>query len=166
MTGAYTAPTEAWANELRERQAQHNAQRALDDLALAYPEPAVGPGASRMAAASSAPGAVLDTRARGRMLAVNFPNLQIGTANMCLGDRSVAQCLPPDQRDGSEDIRTTLCDPSRCANSVVLPLQRDLWRSEEQTLLTMRRTPRLSPHSRAIIDSRTADVQRITREFR
>lgn len=165
LTGAYTAPTQRWSDELRERQAQHNAQDALDQLALAYPESAVGPGASRMAAASSAPGAVLDTRARGRMLAAHFPDLQVGTANLCLGDRLVAQCLPPELRDGSEDIRTTLCDPTRCANSVILPLQRDLWREEEQTLLTMRRTSRLSPHMRAIIDSRSEDVRRITKEF-
>ncbi len=163
LTGAYTAPTEKWAEELHQREGEREARRAIDELALSPTARPVGPGASRLRTVGQ--GAVLDDPARTRLLAQSFPDLKFGTANVCLGDVSVAACLPSDQRDGSQRVRPYACDPTQCANSVVMPTQQRLWQEEERTLEEMRKTPRMSAHARNLVSHRLAEVKRITRSI-
>ncbi|MDD9152597.1 hypothetical protein PUY80_08415 [Plantibacter flavus] len=165
LTGAYTATTQRWATELKQHDAIQQAQIALDDLALHPHNTVVGPGAPRTKLVLKGVGTTLDRKARARLLAQNFPDLHVGTANLCLGDRSVAECLPHADRDGSVSVKPTACDPSRCTNSVVLPLHEELWRAEEASLKSMLTTPRLSAHMKATLTSRLQEVVRVTRQL-
>jgi len=166
LTGQYTAGSERWAEELQQRRAESDAQRALDNLALTSTNLPIGPGAGRFDGALRAPAAVLDDRARARLLRQSFPALRLGTANLCLGDPSVAECLTKQERDSGYEVRPTLCVPSRCANSVVLPIHHQLWRAEEQILQSLQETPKLSKHGRAMIQARLDDVVRITKALK
>jgi hypothetical protein len=166
LTGAYTAQSEIWAEELHERQVEADARDMLDELALAPTSRPVGPGAPRVRTALRGPGVVLDRKAKARLLAQDFPNLRIGTANVCLGDRSVAACLTVEERDGSVGVRPTACDPTRCANSVVLPRQESMWLAEEASVASMLAEPRLSPHARASLKSRIEELKMMTRHVK
>lgn len=162
LTGQYTAGSEAWAHELQEHRAHHDAQRALDDLARAPANRPIGPGAHRFGIALTAPAAVLDARTRARLLAHSFPGMRLGTANLCLGDPLIAECLSEAERVTGAEVRPTMCNPSGCGNSVVLPLHEQLWLAEEESLNSIRKFSKLSAHARAMVDTRLTEVARVT----
>ncbi|WP_167456899.1 site-specific integrase [Microbacterium phyllosphaerae] len=166
LTGAYTAQSDIWAGELHERQVEADARDILDELALAPTNRPVGPGASRVKTALRGSGVVLDRKAKARLLAQDFPDLRIGTANVCLGDRSLAACLTVEEREGSVEVRPTACDPTRCANSVLLPRQEPMWLAEEASVASMLAEPRLSPHARASLKSRMEELKMMTRHVK
>lgn len=161
LTGQYTAGSEKWARELGVKQAQVDARRAIDDLATRSANANLrGPGAKRLGRSLNLESTTVSDQTKARMLAAEFPNMKYGTTNLCLGDRSVAACLTDEERDNEVPVQPSVCDPTRCGNSVLMPMHVVLWELEGNTLRALRRTRRLSPMNRAVLDARIASVQR------
>ncbi|MGW4241179.1 hypothetical protein [Nocardia sp. NPDC004722] len=167
-TQGYAAKDPAWAGYFDEALADARFDR-LRELYQAHRrgDPiGYGPGADQLrssfdalARAASQHG---DARVEYDLLRRTRIPIRFGSLNHCVLDETNpvdAKCLenavvPPGHRGPLVDR----CQPARCANSIIGPEHLPIWRSEENTLLTLLDTPKLPPARRAQLQRELDDV--------
>ncbi|MDJ0323150.1 hypothetical protein QMG61_05155 [Cryobacterium sp. PH31-AA6] len=170
LTASYSRETERWAKERGEVKARTTARLALDELAVGTPKEisAQGPGGSSVqrviGSTRRSAAQVVDKTTRARLLAAEFPDMRFGTINLCLGDKGIAACLTKSERETNTDVKPSMCVPSECPNSVLLPTHIAVWKAEEKSLLELRSSRRLSALNRARIDSELLSIRKAIRD--
>lgn len=109
-----------------------------------------------------------DTRVEYDLLRKVRISIRFGKLNHCTldeADPTGAKCLeeaaiPP----GHQGPLIERCQPARCANSVIGPEHLPIWRTEENTLLTLLDTPKLAPCRKAQLQRELDDVRIVIRK--
>jgi hypothetical protein len=108
-----------------------------------------------------------DVRVEYDLLRKTHLSLRFGKLNHCAmndADTSGARCIEnaivPEGHRGPLIDR---CQPGRCANSIIAPEHLPIWRTEEQSLLTLLETPKAAPGRRAQLQHQLDDVRAVIR---
>lgn len=172
VTSAYMAPDPAWADLLNTNRSEDNLEHMVTVVQQSARTSAslAGRGGERLtqqiaqaveqSAGPGYPGSVLSDEELAILLRKIAPQIRFGPANACLYDEENALC----RRDATTEIQGPLlglCQPSRCANSVIGTEHMPVWVTELQTLQKTIASPRVSPPRRQALSERITDVQHV-----
>ncbi|MDO3333062.1 integrase [Mycobacteroides abscessus] len=172
VTAAYMAPDPAWAKFLGTNRSEDNLGHMVSMIqeSLSSTHPLAGRGGERLtnamvSAAEAGPRAaaqslLMSDSQIGALLKKHAPAIHFGPANACLYDEETALC----RRQASTQTPGPLlglCQPARCANSVIGLKHLPVWISELQTLKSTIAAKGVSPPRRQALSERLADVHQV-----
>lgn len=172
VTADYMAPDPEWANLLRTNRAEENIEHMVEIIQESARDarPMAGRGGQRLTqemvqagiynGGAAAKATLLSDAEVAALLKKMAPMIHFGPANACLYDEQTALC----RQQASAEVQGPLlglCQPQRCANSVIAPRPMPVWIGELTTLQATLAEPRLSPPRRQALSERLADVEQV-----
>ncbi|WP_265448148.1 tyrosine-type recombinase/integrase [Flexivirga meconopsidis] len=160
LTAGYTSETKNWRSQFLSAEAERSAQDLTASITAHGADSLRGPGARRIHAETAA---TIADKTLTRRLLTRFPDLHFGTFSLCLGDRSVAKCVP----EGSDEpLELQRCEPDSCTNCVITATQRKLWEADRAAHSKLLRERGLAQQNRDQITSRIEKIDNVLRERR
>jgi integrase len=172
VTASYMAPDPAWSNLLNTNRSEENLGHMVDMIqeSRQSSHPLAGRGGERLTdaivdaststAAAGGQGLLMSDAQLAALLKKIAPVIRFGPANACLWDEETALCRRTAMPDTQGPL-LGLCQPARCANSVVGAEHLPVWISELQMLRATIADNRLSPPRRQALSDRLADVEQV-----